>query len=99
MKIVTSARKLKLTTIIDGKPFAALRIADSAPPRTEIVIMVDGRSVTADIATKSLRKAVKTLTENGADSCVLLVQGNLTGDGRIDEAGLVANIKAKDSAA
>jgi hypothetical protein len=41
-----------------------------------------------------VRKAVKTLTESGADNVVLLIQGTLTAGNRIEEAGLVANVKA-----
>lgn len=95
MKIVTAAKKLKVTAALDAAPFAALRIADTAPPRTELVVKIDGRMISVDLATKSVRKAVKTLTESGADNVVLLVQGVLTADNRIDEAGLVANVKAQ----
>jgi hypothetical protein len=46
MRINTSAKKLKVTLVLDPRPFAALRaIPDSAPPRTEIIIGVDGQSV------------------------------------------------------
>ena len=66
LKLTTTARKLKVTMMIDAAPFAALRaIPDSAPSRTELMVAVAGRTVTADLATKSVRKAVKTLTENG----------------------------------
>jgi hypothetical protein len=95
MKIATTARKLKVTAVIDAAPFVELRnIPDTAPSRTELIITVDGRPISADLATKSVRKAVKTLTESGADNVVLLIQGTLTAGNRIEEAGLVANVKA-----
>jgi hypothetical protein len=95
LKLTTTARKLKVTMMIDAAPFAALRaIPDSAPSRTELIVAVAGRTVTADIATKSVRKAVKTLTENGADKVVLIIQGVLSSNDRIEDAGISAQIKA-----
>jgi hypothetical protein len=94
LKLATTARKLKVTMMIDAAPFAALRaIPDNAPSRTELTVAVAGRTVTADIATKSARKAVKTLTEHAADNCALLIQGVLTADNRIEEADLTAQVK------
>jgi hypothetical protein len=94
MKITTTARKLKVTAVLDAAPFR--NIPESAPPRIELAIALDGRTIVADIATKSARKAVKTLSENGADNVVLLIQGVLTARDKIEEAGLVANVKAKE---
>ncbi|SRR6266446_6187975 len=100
LKIATTARKLKITTVIDAVPFAALRaIPDNAPARVDITIAVAGRTVTADIATKSVRKAVKTLTENGADNVVLILQGALGPNDRIEEAGITAQVKATEVSA
>jgi len=99
MKIATSARKLKVTAVIEAAPFARLHIPDTAPARTELVIKIDARLFSVDLATKSVRKAVKTLTESGADNVILLVQGVLTAGDRIEEAGLVANVKVAASGA
>jgi hypothetical protein len=60
------------------------------------VINAGGRIVKADLATKSVRKAVKTLTESGVANVTLIIQGSLSTDGlKIEEAGLVANIKTQ----
>ena len=96
LKLSTTARKLKVTAIVDATPFVALRIIpDNAPPRTDLTIAIDGRTITADLATRSVRKAVKTLTDNGRDNVVLVLQGVLTASSRIEEAGIVAQVKAK----
>jgi len=96
LKLSTTARKLKVTAIVDATPFVALRIIpDNAPPRTDLTIAIDGRTITADLATRSVRKAVKTLTDNGRDNVVLVLQGVLTASNRIEEAGIVAQVKAK----
>jgi hypothetical protein len=63
------------------------------PARTEIAVAVGGRTVIADLATKSVRKAVKTLTENGADKVILIIQGALASNNRIEEAGITAQVK------
>lgn len=94
MRIVTSAKKLKVTAVVDAAPFAALvTISDNAPSRTALFIAIEGMNITADISTKSLRRAVKTLNEHSADNVMLIIQGTLTGNS-ITECGLVANIKA-----
>jgi len=96
LKIATTARKLKVTAIVDATPFVALRtIPDNAPARTDLTIAIDGRTVTADLATRSVRKAVKTLTDNGSDNVVLILQGVLTPSNRIEEAGIVAQVKVQ----
>jgi hypothetical protein len=41
---------------------------------------------------------VATLTDNGSDNVVLILQGVLTSSNRIEEAGIVAQVKAKAAA-
>src|SRR5260370_40373991 len=92
-KRATTARKRKVTMVIDAAPFAApSAVPDNAPARTEITISVGGRTVSADLATKSVRKAVKTLTEHGPDAVVLIIQGVLAADDRM-QAGITAQGK------
>src|SRR5258706_11599210 len=99
LKIATTARKLKVTMVIDAAPFAALRaIPDNAPPRVDITIAVGGRTVTADIATKSVRKAVKILIDHGTDNVVVILQGALSSDNRVEEAGITAQVKVPAAA-
>jgi hypothetical protein len=94
MKIITSAKKLKVTAVLDAAPFASLgEILDSAPPRTNITVHINGHAYSADLATKSVRKAVKTLNEHGVEQVTLLIQGNLTAGNRIEEAGLSSTVK------
>jgi hypothetical protein len=98
-KLTTTARKLKVSLVIDAAPFAALRIPDDVP-RVEVTVTVGGRTVSADLATKSVKKAVKALADHGVDGVVLVLQGALSADNRIDDAGIVAQIKeAKPQAA
>jgi hypothetical protein len=94
-----TARKLKVTIPLDPSQFAVAPIADTAPARTVLSITIDGTAFTADIATKSLRKAVKTVADNGADKVAVLLTGTLVGQ-TIKDAGLAAQLKiAKEAAA
>jgi hypothetical protein len=100
LKLATTARKLKITAVIDAAPFVKLGVPpDNAPPRTTIVVDVGGRMLSVDIATKSVRKAVKTLLEHGEQNVALVLQGALAADNRVEEAGLVAQVKAPQTAA
>jgi hypothetical protein len=69
-------------------------------PLCSLRIKVAGRNVSVDIATKSVREAIATIAETGADQCVALVQGKLerkTAGGMNEdmpsEAGLVVQLK------
>jgi hypothetical protein len=71
-----TGRAHKATVVLDSAEIAALRVPDGLP-RTTLRIKVGGRDVSADIATKSLRKAIATIREAGVDGCVALIQGKL----------------------
>jgi hypothetical protein len=51
--------------------------------------------VTADLSTKSIRRAVKALQEHGPDNITLVLQGALAANNHLDEAGLVAKMKTQ----
>ncbi len=94
LKLTTTARKLKVTMMLDAAPFAALHaVPDNAPSRTDITITVGDRTVSADLATRSVRKVVKALADHGTDNVVLILQGILTSNNRIEEAGITAQVK------
>ena len=96
LQVRATARKLKVTTVLDAAPFAALRqLPDNAAQRTEITVEVGAQRLSANIATKSLRRAVAAIAEHGPDGIVLLLQGTLTAADRLEEAGLSAQVKAK----
>jgi hypothetical protein len=96
LKLATAARKLKITCMLDAAPFVRLGVPpDDAPPRTSLIVAVGDRRLSVDLATKSVRKAVKSLLENGEQDVVLLLQGTLAADNHVEEAGLVAQVKAK----
>jgi hypothetical protein len=98
--IATTAKKLKITVVIDPTPFVQLGVPpDNAPQRTVVTVTVGGRTLVADIATKSIRKTVKTLQEHGPENVVLVLQGALGATNTIEEAGITAQVKQSDKGA
>jgi hypothetical protein len=65
--------------------------------RTVLNIRLPDRSVSADLASKSIRKAQAAIDEHGADGVACIIQGKLVAGDRIAEAGLVAQVKAPKS--
>jgi hypothetical protein len=60
--------------------------------RCQLAVTCEGKVYTADIATKSLRKAKGTISANGTENVFVMVQGKLKGK-EIVECGLVAQVK------
>jgi hypothetical protein len=87
-----NARAIKATISLDTAEIAMLKVRDGQA-RTTLHIKVAGRNVAANISSKSLRKAIATITENGADKCVAVVQGKLERGDMVSEAGLVVQLK------
>jgi hypothetical protein len=99
LTLKTNAKKLKLTLALESAPFVKMGVPpDNVPPRTIVAVNVGGRTVTADIATKSIRKAVKQLLEHREQNVTLILQGALATNNSIEEAGLVAQVKAQPAA-
>jgi len=85
-----NAKALKVTMVLNPAEVAA--VPAPATSRVKLSIDVDGRCVTADIASKSLRKAQATIAEHGADNVACIVQGKLKVN-TVAEAGLVVQPK------
>jgi hypothetical protein len=99
LTLKTNAKKLKVTLVLESAPFVQMGVPpDNAPTRTIISVNVGGRTVTADIATKAVRKTVKQLLEHGAQNVTLLLQGELNAKDEVESAGLAAQVKAQPAA-
>jgi len=61
-------------------------------------IAVAGRTIAADVASKSLRKCLLVVQEAGVDGVAVILTGKLEGD-TLSEAGIVAQVKAPKIAA
>jgi hypothetical protein len=77
-------------------PTAALQhVADSTPLWTVLTVELAGLTLRANIATRSLRRAVAAIRDHGVDGLTLTLQGDLTGSGVLEEARLAVQPKAK----
>ena len=87
-----TAKALKVALVLDPAAIQAFRVPNG-DIRTTIAINVAGRTVTADLASKSIRKAAATIAEHGVNGVVCVLQGKLQADDTPAEAGLAAQIK------
>jgi hypothetical protein len=88
----TTARSLKTTLVLDAVSFAGLQVPNGQP-KFDIEVAVTGRTVTASVNTKSVRKAAATVAEHGPGMVAVILQGSLAPDNTLADAGLVAQVK------
>ena len=88
-----AATSLKVSTTIAPAELLAVP-APEGKPRLTLRVRLPDRTVTADIAAKSLRRAQTAIREAGGDNIVLLLQGRLGAGDVLTEAGLLALPKA-----
>jgi hypothetical protein len=88
-----TAARLKVTTVLDAAELNAIPAPDGKP-RITLRIRLPDRTITAEIAVKSLRKAQTAIRETGADNIALVLQGRLIAGDRVAEAGLSAQPRA-----
>ena len=68
--LLLGGRALKVTIVLDSAEVAALAVPDGQP-RVTLRVNVGGRIVSAEVASKSLRKAIGPIRETGADGWVV----------------------------
>jgi hypothetical protein len=88
-----TTRALKCTVLLDPAEIEGLALVDGIP-RVQLNIRVaDGRTVTADVAAKAVRKAQAVIAQHGAAGVAAFLQGKLGNGDVLLEAGLVAQPK------
>jgi hypothetical protein len=95
-----NARSIKCTLVLDAAELLNIAVPDAGPQRITLSIQTPDRTVTADLASESIRKAQAAIRENGADGVACVLQGKLAGPAgdQIIEAGLVAQPKGPSAA-
>ena len=84
-------KALKVSTLLEPAAVAAL-VVPNGKPRFTLQVIVSGRTLTADLNAKSLRRCI-TAIEAAEPGCIaVLLQGTLDGT-TIEEAGIVAQPK------
>jgi hypothetical protein len=97
MELKVEGRALKVTTLLDPAPLIGVVVPNGLSKAT-LRVTVGGRTVTAEVNAKSLRRAVSTLATEGADNVAVLLQGKLEGSA-ITEAGIATQLKAQKAGA
>jgi hypothetical protein len=87
-----TAGKLKVTTLLKAEELLAIPAPDGQP-RVNLRVKLADRTLSADIAAKSVRKAQTAIRTNGVDNVVVVLQGVLLAGDVLGEAGLSAQLK------
>jgi hypothetical protein len=80
-----------VTLMVDGAVLAGYTVPEGARPR--IVIAARGRTVTAELNPKSLRKAIPTIREHGASAVAVVLQGSLGPGDVLEQARISVQLK------
>jgi hypothetical protein len=91
-----TGRALKVTIVLAPAEVLAHPAPDT--PRVTLRIRVSDRTVTAEIAAKSLRRAQATIREVGTEAVACILQGKLMVGDTLGEAGLSVQLKTKAQA-
>ena len=91
------ARALKCVLVLDPAAVQAFRVPNG-DIRTTIPISVAGRTVAADLASKSIRKAATAIAEHGAEAVACVLQGKLLAGDVLSEAGLAVQLRTPAAA-
>ena len=78
--------------MVDGAVLADYGVPEGA--RQRMVIAAGGRTLTAELNPKSLRKVIATIREHGASAVAVVLQGSLGPGDVLEQAGISAQLKA-----
>jgi hypothetical protein len=95
-QMLTVRSNAKVAIILNPAELLDLAVRDGQS-RILLIIVVGENRYTADLAAKSVRRAVTAIRENGADGVSVVLQGRLIGTA-ITDAGLSAQPKVAKSA-
>src|SRR5689334_21949645 len=90
-------KALKVSTLLDPAAVAALTVPNGQP-RISLQVSVSGRTLTADLNAKSLRRCIAAISAAEPGGVAVVLQGTLDGN-MIREAGIVAQPKTPKLAA
>jgi hypothetical protein len=93
MPHVVSSKAMKVTVILAAEAIVDLVVPEGRP-RLSLTITVDDRRYVADLAAKSVRRAIAAIREHGPDGVAVVLQGKLGANNAIQDAGISAQLKA-----
>jgi hypothetical protein len=83
---ITARGPLKVVAVLNAAELLDITVPDGEP-RFVLTILLPNGMVMADLAAKSVRRAIAMVREHGPEAVAAIVQGRLSG-GQIAEAGL-----------
>lgn len=95
--MILESKTLKVTALVDPAAIAGIVVPNGAS-KFPVKIRVAGRTLSADLNAKSLRRCVTAVNATEPDSVAVIIQGRLENDTIVD-AGIVAQPKAPKPAA
>jgi len=90
-------KNLKITAILDPAAVAIIPTPNGMS-KAALRITAGGRTYTAEVNMKPLRRCIAAIGEAGPDGVAIILQGKLVGD-TIQEAGVIAQAKTPKPAA
>ena len=92
-----NAKSIKATLVLVPAEILSIPVPEGKP-RCAIRIAVAGRTVTADLNAKSVRRAIANIREAGPDNVSCILQGRLDANNALLDAGLAIQVKTKTEA-
>jgi hypothetical protein len=91
---ILTAKSIKCTLVLSAAEILSLAVPEGQP-RCSVHIAVSGRTVTADLNAKSVRRAIANIREAGPDNVSSILQGRLDANNALLDAGLAIQLKTK----
>jgi hypothetical protein len=92
-----NAAGLDVVAVLDPAEVLALMVADGAV-RVEVHVKMPRRSLPADLAAPSVRRAIATVREHGLDRCLVTIRGRYDGGDQLTDCSISAQAKAPNAA-
>jgi len=91
-----TAKSLKVTLLLSPAEIVGIPVPDGEP-RCSVRIAVAGRTVTADLNAKSVRRAIANIRQAGPDNVACILQGRLDANNALLDAGLAIQQKITEA--
>jgi hypothetical protein len=91
MNTLTS-KSLKVTLLLSPAEIVGIPVQDGKP-RCSVRIAGAGRTVTADLNAKSVRRAIANIRQAGPDNVACILQGRLDANNALLDAALAIQLK------
>jgi hypothetical protein len=95
--LILNAKSLKATIVLDPVEVLSVPVKDGLS-KIALKVAVGGRTISAEVNAKSLRRCIATVRDLGPDAVAVVLQGKLEANGVLVEAGIAAMPKTPKAA-